>query len=315
MTDLALSVVVPSFRGAARLASLLDGLRSQVIDETWEAVIVLDGVVDDSVAVIERHRGDLPIRIVELATNQGRPAALNAGFAAARGQVLVRCDDDLGLAPGFLAGHLAAHVRASAKGDTIGLIGLCRDLLPDSPYARAYGRPANERARAAGYRARPDETWRHWAANCSVTRATFALVGDYDERFTGYGWEDVDWGYRLHRSGVDVLIDPSLEVLHRAAGTNVAVRVHRAYLGGRARARFDTKHGLDPLVATADGAAQRMWRRAVRSAARIGSETTFETWGARVDRILSATPDAIRGPLIAFLVEAAADAGYDDFAG
>ena len=305
MTAPALSVVVPSHGGADRLPVLFSALRNQSFDGAWEMVLVLDGVVDDSPAVIAAAT-DLPIRVVEFAENRGRPAALNAGFGEARGDVLIRCDDDLGVAPSFLAHHAAAHEGR----DPVGVVGLCHDVLADSAYARCYGRPANRRLREAAYRLPPERWWKYWAANCSVTRATFERVGDYDERFRAYGWEDVDWGYRLHLAGVPVTLEPRLEVVHLAASSSAAIRAHRAYLGGRAHARFDRKHGIEPQRPEAGGAAQRAWRAAVESVARTGTEDRILAWSEALDRRLDRMGDAAAARAVAFLVEAASIAGY-----
>jgi GT2 family glycosyltransferase len=300
-----LSVVVPSHGGADRLPVLFSALRAQTFEGAWELVVVLDGVVDDSVDVVDAV-DDLPVRVVELPENRGRPAALNAGFREATGDVLIRCDDDLGVAPTFLSRHAAAHTGV----EPIGVVGLCHDVLENSAYARCYGRPANRRLREAAYRLPPAHWWKYWAANCSVTRATFERVGGYDTAFRTYGWEDVDWGYRLHLLGVPVILDPHLEVLHLAASSSAAIRVRRAFLGGRARARFDRKHGVEPARPEAVGPAQRAWRAAVEAVARTGSEEHFEARARALDRRLEAVPDAVAARAVAILVEAAALAGH-----
>lgn len=309
MTDPLLSVVVPSYRGADRLPVLFSTLRTQTFDGEWEAVVVLDGVADASREVVAAV-DDLPIRLVELPENRGRPAALNAGFALARGVVLVRCDDDLGVAPTFLTQHASAHDQS----DPVGVVGLCHDVLPDSAYARSYGRPANQRIRAAAYDLPPEWWWKYWAANCSVSRETFDRVGPYDEDFQGYGWEDVDWGYRLHRLGVPVALNPRLEVLHLAASSTAAIRVSRAYLGGQAHARFDRKHGLEHRRPGAGSAAQRVWRSAVETVARSASRQRFDWWSRALDRRLDRMPEALGARSVSFLVEAASIAGYRDVA-
>jgi hypothetical protein len=44
--------------------------------------------------------------------------------------------------------------------------------------------------------------WRlAWTANLSVDAKVFASVGGFDERFTGWGAEDMELAYRLHRFG------------------------------------------------------------------------------------------------------------------
>ena len=305
MTDPSVSVVVPSFRGAERLPMLLEGFRAQTFQGEWEMVVVLDGVVDESVELLDAV-DDVPVRVVVLPENRGRPAALNAGFAEARGDIFVRCDDDLGVQPSYLALHAEAHT----DGGSVGIVGLCHDVLPDNAYARAYGRPSNERLRKAAYEKPPDRWWTYWAANCSIPAETYARVGPYDEGFRVYGWEDVDWGYRLHLLGVPVLLEPRLEVLHLAASSTATIRVERAFQGGRARARFERKHGIEPELLKPSGVVPNLWAAAIAGATRAGSQERFAAAGEWVDRVGERLPSPVLARLIALLVEAASETGH-----
>lgn len=300
------SIVVPSYRGAARLPVLFDALRAQRFSGEWEAVIVLDGDVDGSAAVVEAAARDLPLRMVRFDENRGRPAALSAGFSAARGDVLIRCDDDMEPDPSYVAGHVLAHRGP----DPVGVVGLARYVLPETPYARLYGRPRDARLRADAYAAPPETRWRYWAGNCSVTAATYAAVGPYDEAFRAYGWEDIDWGRRLTQSGVPIVLDPRVEVVHHADDVSTAARVRRAFLSGRSQVRFEHKHGVIAAGAPGSGLRGRVWSTAVDAMARASSADAVERRGAALDRLLGVLPGAVGARAIALLVEAAAESGH-----
>ena len=182
---LLVSVVVPSRGGRRRLETLLQCFEAQT-EPRFEVVVVIDGDVDDSAGLLRGRTTTVPLHVVTFPENRGRSAALNAGMAAARGRVLVRCDDDLEPKPDFVALHLEAHAGTDAR--PLGVVGLYRNVFPDTPYARAYGRPADVRFREDAYRAPADTTWRYWAGNVSVTRETADRVGAYDEGFRAYGW-------------------------------------------------------------------------------------------------------------------------------
>ncbi|MFE2936766.1 glycosyltransferase family 2 protein [Streptomyces sp. NPDC059278] len=98
------SVVIPTHNRPELLAQALDSIVLQCVDGV-EAVVVNDGGCDvsDAVAV---HRDQLDIRLVTLSSNQGLPAARNAGIDVARGQWLAFLDDDDVWLPGHLAGVL-----------------------------------------------------------------------------------------------------------------------------------------------------------------------------------------------------------------
>ncbi|MBS2936459.1 glycosyltransferase family 2 protein [Nocardioides sp. J2M5] len=300
MSSPLVSVVVPSRGGADRLPVLLRALRAQRgVD--WEAVVVLDGDVDGSADVVASVAGDLPVRVVTFPENRGRSAALNAGFDAARGTVLVRCDDDLVPAPDYLATHAAAHADAA-----VGVVGLYRNVYPETTYARVYGRAWDRRFREEAYAVPADQAWRYWAGNVSVGRVDWERVGPYDEGFRAYGWEDVDWGYRLQQSGVAITLVPALETEHRIAATTTAMRLQRAFYSGAARRRFEAKHGL-PVGPRPPASA---WERLVALLAGTLGERSARALGAAIDAVARVVPAAVSSRAVALSIDAAARAGH-----
>jgi GT2 family glycosyltransferase len=303
--DPALSVVVPTRGGATRLPALLEALAAQRLDEPWEVVLVLDGDVDSSREVVEAYADRLPMRLVERAGGDGVSAALAAGYAAARGEIVLRCDDDLTPRPGLLAGHLARHRARPAGAPPLGVVSLTRDVFADSPYATAYGRPANERLIAQAYARPPEQRWLHWAACNSVPRAAYEAVGGFDPTMTYR--EDSELGLRLARAGVEIVIDPELEVEHRGPATDVASRVARAFTSGASTVDLDERH---PGAHAAPRPPTAPWDRLVAlTAARIRSRQDAADLGHRIDRLLPRLPAKARGKAVAWAVEAAAEAG------
>ena len=74
------SIIIPSYQGEAKLPTLLNAL-SQQSDTDFEAVVVIDGLLDNSLEIIDSFASKVPVRAVVLEQNQGRVAALNAGLA------------------------------------------------------------------------------------------------------------------------------------------------------------------------------------------------------------------------------------------
>lgn len=294
------TIVVPSRGGSAHLPVLFDALQQQ--DSTsWEAVVVLDGDIDGSEAVVRRAAEDLPVSTVVFPENRGRSAALNAGFEAARGDVLVRCDDDMVPGHDYVRRHGAAH-----DGRDVGVVGLARNIYPDTAFARAYGRSWDERFRREAYALNDASVWHYWAGNCSVTRDLWDKIGPYDSTFRAYGWEDVDWGYRLHLAGVPVFLDPALEIEHHGPAATAASRAQKAYYAGAAKHRFEAKHGFEFATAPLGRSA---WGVAVDTLQRHLDETRTDRLGTAVDRVAGVMPRPIAQKAIALLVEASSRAG------
>lgn len=306
VSDLALSVVVPTRGGATRLPVLLDALAAQRVEEPWEVLFVLDGDIDGSREIIEAYADRLPLRIVERAGGDGVSAALSMGYDAAQGEIVLRCDDDLTPGSGFLAGHLARHRERPAGAPPLGVVSLTRDVFRDTPYATAYGRPANERLIAQAYARRPEERWRHWAACNSVPKAAYEAVGGFDPTMTYR--EDSELGLRLARSGVEIVIDPELEIEHRGPAAHAESRVARAFTSGASEQTLDHRHP----GAVDEHRADRLspWDRVVSLLARtMTSHRVARDWGRRLDRLLPGIPAPLRGKAVALAVEAAAAGG------
>jgi glycosyltransferase involved in cell wall biosynthesis len=100
MTPPLVSIVAPVFNEAATLQEFLDRLASvsRALESRYqfEFVLVDDGSVDGSLTLAKSLVASEPrLRVVELRRNFGQTAALQAGLAAARGQIVVSMDSDL----------------------------------------------------------------------------------------------------------------------------------------------------------------------------------------------------------------------------
>ena len=93
-----ISVVIPVHNEERSVALLLDELGSALepLGRSWEAVFVDDGSDDGTFSALTRlHAGADNVRVVRLRRNFGKAAALQAGFEAAQGDVVVTIDGDL----------------------------------------------------------------------------------------------------------------------------------------------------------------------------------------------------------------------------
>lgn len=294
------SIVVPSRGGSSRLPVLFESLRRQTMSDV-EMLVVLDGDIDGSEEVVALAGKDLPVRAIVFPENRGRAAALNAGFAEAAGSVLIRADDDLELEPDFVERHVGLH-----NGHARGVIAMCHDIFPDTPYARAYGREADEAIRDQAAATPPDRTWLWWSGNVSATADDYARVGPYDEAFRAYGWEDIEWGYRLHRLGREILIAPGFSTLHHGPVVSTEERVLRAFHSGSAYRKFVDKHGVDPSGRS--GRPTSAWDLAVRVGS-LGAHERSVAWAGRtLDRHLDRLPHWLGHKLTALSIQAASDA-------
>lgn len=91
-----LSVVVPLYNEEANVEPLVNAVRGALDTWDWELVLVNDGSRDATAAIMaDVARGDHRVRPIYLARNYGQTTAMQAGFDAARGEIVVSMDGDL----------------------------------------------------------------------------------------------------------------------------------------------------------------------------------------------------------------------------
>lgn len=193
------SVVVRCFNEEEHIGRLLAGILDQTVRNA-EIVVVDSGSTDATLAIVERY----PTRIVHIEPEDfsfGR--ALNRGFAAARGQIVVVA---------------SAHVYPVYRDWLEKLI----RPFEDKQVALVYGKQrGDERTRYSEHRVfatwfpdRSDLDQEHPFcnnANAAVRREVWSEIR-YDESLTGL--EDLDWAKRAMAAGYRIVYAASAEVIH-----------------------------------------------------------------------------------------------------
>jgi glycosyltransferase involved in cell wall biosynthesis len=99
MADLPfLSLVIPAYNEQENVDALLKrvGAALERVNEPFEVIIIDDGSTDATPRMLAEAMGRYPwLRVLRLKANTGQSAAFDAGFKAARGQVIATIDADL----------------------------------------------------------------------------------------------------------------------------------------------------------------------------------------------------------------------------
>jgi glycosyltransferase involved in cell wall biosynthesis len=222
MSPVQVSVVIPARDAAATLGAQLEGLAAQRLDVPWEVIVVDNGSSDATVDVARGYADRLPLRVL-VCDRPGPSAARNVGAAAATGSVLLFCDADDVVAPGWVEAMRTALLGAEAAGGALEM-----DLLnPGMPPVQRHpaGLPV-----AAGFL--PRALTANLGVRTSVWRSLGGLAEDY-----GYGAEDTEFCWRLQLAGHRLVHAPAAEVHYRVRST-WAGATRKAYRHGVARARL-----------------------------------------------------------------------------
>lgn len=144
-TEPYLSLVIPLYNEAENLPILAAEIRRALepAGRSWETLFVDDGSNDGSFEVLTAlAAGDPTMRILRHRRNAGQSAALAAGFAAARGAIVVTLDADLQNDPADVPALLARLGDSAAASDCDAVSGV-RRLRRDSWVRRFSSRVAN----------------------------------------------------------------------------------------------------------------------------------------------------------------------------
>ena len=218
-----ISIVIPTWR------------REEVLIETVGALLALPRPADEIILVDQtrRHRPATThalaawaeaglVRIVRR-DRPSLPAALNHGFRAARGDLVLCLDDDIVPSTTLVEAHLGAH-REVDPGLVAG-----RVLQPWDVAAGATApRPGPFTGTARAY------LDHFMGGNFSAPRREMLALGGFDERFVAVAYRNEnELATRLDRAGRRILFEPLAEIRHLQAMSGGV----RAWVGGAATAR------------------------------------------------------------------------------
>jgi glycosyltransferase involved in cell wall biosynthesis len=98
MEDPYLSLVVPAFNEQESVVELLRRVSAALspMSKSFEVIVVDDGSTDDTARLLQEGMKQYPwLRVLRMQRNGGQSAAFDAGFRAARGQIIATIDADL----------------------------------------------------------------------------------------------------------------------------------------------------------------------------------------------------------------------------
>ena len=226
------SVVVPAYNEEKVIGHCVESILASSY-QNFEILLVDDGSTDQTLSVMNRYRRVPRVKVIAK-PNGGKAAALNAGFAASRGEILLFVDADGIFTPHtidkMLAAFTDAKVGAVCGNDApvnldrpltqlmclqthVGT-GMVRRALAElnclpivSGNSGAFRRAALEQAGPIGNAPLPEEASPAWLGR---------ERGPFKEGFIG---EDLELTWRIHRAGYRVVFAPTAIVLAEVPST------------------------------------------------------------------------------------------------
>jgi GT2 family glycosyltransferase len=222
-----LSVQIVTWNSAHVIGACLQSLAQQH-SRSFEVVIVDNASIDQSVAVVERWRGELPaLEVVCETHNRGFCGGQNRATARSRADWVLFLNPDTTLPPTFVGDAIAA---AASAAPSVGAIAPCI-LLPDGTvdstglamdrFRRAYDR---DRRQGAERRHAADRDVFGCTGAVALLRRTMledvAVDGQVlDEQIFAY-YDDLDLSWRATLRGWRCRYEPVLTAVHQRAARN-----------------------------------------------------------------------------------------------
>jgi len=235
----AISIVIPTLNGAARLPRTLSALERCRNTVDCEILVVDDGSTDGSAHVGERFSAGLPLRVLCHDRNRGRSAARNTGIREAAAAVVLLLDDDMEADADLLTRHLEAH-DGTAPTAAIGRI-VTDGLDPKIPFQAFLLREdewRRERLRKAPLIAFGEIA----TGQLSVGRESALAAGLFDEEIGRYGLEDIEFAYRLWQAGVRFVYLDEAVTRHEAYATALERYCERHRMVGEVAVHLANRH-------------------------------------------------------------------------
>jgi len=212
------TLIVPTYNRADRLRALLHCASEQSGDTLVRVVVCDDGSSDHTAEVVRSFEDRLPL-VHAYQEDRGFRAgqARNLGIADAIGDVAIFTDDDLVFRPDFVRTHVEAHER---RGEALSVALGLRYRRPafegDVPQLEEItsGERDDRIADLEGRDVAGHDTPWMFVYSCNFSVRLGGPELRFHEGYLGWGFEDLDLGYRLHQAGYAIFEAPQARVLH-----------------------------------------------------------------------------------------------------
>lgn len=189
----------------------------------YECLVVDNGSEDDTIPILRRR---FPwAKILALPKNLGFAGGIGAGVKAAKGEYVVFLNNDMRVSSRWLEAYddvLGSTGAVCATGKILDRTGTKIDFVGGILLFDGHALQPYQGADAALLGSRADgirSTFIACGGNMAVKKAVFQTLGGFDDDFFAYT-EDVDFSWRLHAAGHEVLFVPEAVTFHEHQGTS-----------------------------------------------------------------------------------------------
>jgi len=238
-----LSVVIPTFNRAEILAECLVALTKQDLPrQDFEIIVVDDGSKDETQKVLENFAAKHKNFRFFQQKNRGQGVARNFGIEQAKGNIIVLIGDDIIVRENFLSEHLRYHLRHNKENEAVLGLTLWHPKLHITPFmswltngSTIFGRFGGHQFAYEKLEGKEEADYNFfYTSNVSLKHSLLDKY-PFDPSFSGYGWEDIELGYRLHlREGLRLFYNKNAVGYHDHLMTEASLQDRMKNIGSSA---------------------------------------------------------------------------------
>lgn len=220
------SIVIPTHNRESALCNLLQDLGNQTMQRSDFEVIVVDSIYgrDVSGMIDSFTKRNLPVKII--ITKNIPSMKRNFGAKIATGVVLIFLDDDMRVGRNFLMSHYKTHLESANI--TSGSVEFPIEWIKESNYYRYKNKrhlnEVNERTSRKNVGPQNFTTM-----NFSIMAVSYDVSGGFDESFTRYGGEDIEFGGRTGRLGMSHIYSAQSLAIHEENKGSISYFMNKIY--------------------------------------------------------------------------------------
>lgn len=217
----AASLVIPNWNGRDLLERFLPSWVAAIRNHPGSEIVIVDnGSTDGSAEWVAANYPE--VRLLALPKNLGFGGGSNAGFSAAKNDIVVLLNSDMRVEPDFLAPLLDGFT-----GETVFSVS-CQIFFSDPSKPREETGLTQgwwqDGTLRVGHRADPAVNrlfpcFYGGGGSCAFDRRKFLELGGFDELLAPFYLEDTDLGFLAWKRGWKVLYQPASVVWHEHRGT------------------------------------------------------------------------------------------------
>lgn len=217
MREKNISVIIPTYNRKSTLMKCLSLFGRQKFPmDRFEVIVVDDGSSDETGKAVREQQKSAEYSLKYYRKeNAGPGSARNLGISNASGKILLITGDDIFPEENLLSEHWKWHTERFPDAN-IGVLGFVTWASDPPPTPLMQWLDCGVQNAYPLLRHGDPVSWKYsYTGNMSLKRAFIEETGErFDEGFLPYGYEDIEWGYRLMKKGYVLMYNKDAQGRH-----------------------------------------------------------------------------------------------------